>query len=87
MPSAPFTCSSIGSVTVRSTTSALAPVKFAETYTEGGAIGGNCEMGSSGAEITPATVMRIAITLAKIGRSMKNSTNAGACRPGSVGGG
>jgi hypothetical protein len=31
MSSVPLTCSSIGSVTVRSTTSALAPLKFAET--------------------------------------------------------
>jgi hypothetical protein len=44
-------------------------------------MGGNCETGKSGADTRPAITMRIAITPAKIGRSMKNATNAGACGP------
>ena len=87
MCSVPLTCSSIGRVTVRSTTSAEAPVKVAETWTDGGAIGGNCEIGRVGAAMTPARMMRIAITPAKIGRSMKNSTKAGARGPGGSAGG
>jgi hypothetical protein len=38
----------------------------------GGVISGYCEIGSEKTAIPPASVMRIEITLAKIGRSMKN---------------
>ena len=47
----------------------------------GGAIGGNCETGSSGIEIAPTSVIRIATTAAKIGRSTKNATKPGARGP------
>jgi hypothetical protein len=42
-----------------------------ETVKVGGATLGYWEMGSSEIEITPASIMKIAITQAKIGRSMK----------------
>jgi Zn-dependent protease with chaperone function len=47
MPSAPFSCSSSGIVTEFSTTSAPAPMYWAETATWGGTSGGNCAIGSA----------------------------------------
>src|SRR5690606_24643397 len=41
-------------------------------------MGGNCDTGSSGIEIAPASVIRIATTVANTGRSMKKATKPGA---------
>jgi hypothetical protein len=40
--------------------------------TLGGAIAGYCEIGNVATEITPTIMTRMAITHAKMGRSMKN---------------
>ena len=56
-------------------------MNVADTCTVGGTIGGNWETGSSGIDTAPASVTRIAITAAKIGRSMKNATSPGGCAP------
>ena len=50
---------------------ASAPGKVAATTTEGGVICGNRATGSSRKATEPASVMTIASTVAKIGRSMK----------------
>src|SRR3954468_23427893 len=75
MPSAPLTCSSIGVVTLCSTTWALAPGNVAATCTVGGLICGYCEIGSPGKASPPASTITIDRTAAKIGRSMKNTEN------------
>ena len=67
----PLTCVSIGAATDCSIVEASAPGKVAETTTEGGVICGNRATGSSRNAMAPASVMTIASTVAKIGRSMK----------------
>src|SRR5689334_11404153 len=62
----------MGAATVWEIVSALAPGYAVVMVTVGGEISGYCETGSEKEAITPASVTRIAITLAKIGRSMKN---------------
>ena len=74
MPSAPFSCSSSGIVTEFSTTSAPAPMYWAETATCGGTSGGNCAIGSVSIETPPARMMISAMAEAKIGRVMKKFT-------------
>jgi hypothetical protein len=74
MPSAPFSCSSIGVVTDFSTTSALAPMYCAETCTCGGTSGGYWAIGSVSMLTPPARIMIRAIAEAKTGRVMKKST-------------
>src|SRR6267378_1887441 len=58
--------------TVSWTVVADAPGYVVPICTEGGAIGGYCSMGSATIYKTPATIIRISMTIAKIGRSMKN---------------
>ena len=75
MWSTPFTFDSIGTATLSSTTSALAPGKTAETSTTGGVIGGNWATGRVKSAIPPARVITIEITKAKRGLSMKKRLN------------
>src|SRR3954465_3512371 len=75
MPSAPLTCSSMGVVTLCSTTWALAPGKVAVTCTVGGLICGYCEIGRPWKARAPASTITIDSTAAKIGRSMKKTEN------------
>src|SRR6202000_2816983 len=42
------------------------------TWISGGAMSGNCAVGSVSMETTPSSTVRIAITMATIGRRMKN---------------
>src|SRR6516165_12532160 len=56
-------------------TSALAPGYAVETTTVGGVMLGNCSIGKPQRAMPPAIIVMIAITLAKIGRSMKNREN------------
>src|ERR1700686_5023087 len=67
----PFTCVSIGAATDCSMVAASAPGNVADTTTEGGVICGNRATGSSRKAMRPASVMTIASTVAKIGRSLK----------------
>src|SRR3954468_5319828 len=75
----PVSCCSITCVTVCSTVSALAPGYVVETVICGGAISGYAAVGSSNTQSRPATVIRMAITHAKTGRSMKKSAMRGYC--------
>ena len=71
-PSRLIACSS-GVVTLASTASALAPVYTAETVTVGGAMFGNCAIGSVGIATTPRSKMTSEQTVAKTGRRRKKS--------------
>src|SRR5437868_6293712 len=68
----PVSCCSITWVTEFCTVSADAPGKLAPIFTEGGAMFGYCSIGSVEIERPPASMITIAITHAKTGRSMKN---------------
>src|SRR5437870_201940 len=70
--SMPLICCSITCTTVFSTVCAEAPGYVVEICTVGGAIGGTCSTGSVMIERPPANMMSRAITIAKIGRAMKN---------------
>src|SRR5436190_2863582 len=72
MFSTPFTCCSIGSATVSITVRALAPGYRVCTCTVGGVTSGYCATGSDHSDTAPMTIIRIASTLARTGRSMKN---------------
>ena len=58
-------------VTEFSMVSAEAPVYLVVTRTEGGAISGYWEIGSSTTARAPASMMTMAMTHAKMGRSIK----------------
>ncbi len=62
----------MGAATVFEIVSALAPGYAVEMVTVGGEISGYCDTGRLNEAMTPASVTRIATTLAKMGRSMKN---------------
>ncbi len=68
----PDSCSSIGAATVFASVSAFAPGYVAVIVTVGGAMSGYCAIGSVFNATSPASIRMIAITLAKIGRRMKN---------------
>src|SRR5699024_10961644 len=72
MSSTPLMACSSGAATAVATSSALAPGYTALTRTFGGVTVGNCCTGRPNMAITPARTMTIAITAAKIGRSIKN---------------
>src|ERR1700730_18448374 len=72
MLSTPLICSSMGVATDCARVSASAPTKVACSLVSGGTILGNCEMGSPTIVIAPTMTVRIAITMATIGRLMKN---------------
>src|SRR6266851_1351368 len=69
---APFTCSSIGVATDCSTVRASAPVYVATVWIRGGTISGNCATGRRKIITAPVITKKIAITIATIGRLMKN---------------
>ena len=71
MPSTPLTCCSIGATTVSATVSELAPGYCPVTLMIGGAISGYCATGSRKKVTPPRMRITIAITEAKIGRSIK----------------
>ncbi len=65
-------------VTEVSTVAADAPGYSAKMATDGGAIVGYCSIGRVRMASAPATMITIAMTVAKIGRSMKKrDSNAG----------
>src|ERR1700712_4479526 len=69
--STPLICCSSGVITVSAMVFGEAPGYWPLMTTVGGTISGYSLMGSPGMANRPATVMMIASTVAKIGRSMK----------------
>src|ERR1700692_2409267 len=69
--STPLICCSRGVMTVSAMVFGEAPGYWPLTTTVGGTISGYSLMGSAGMASSPATVIKIASTVAKIGRSMK----------------
>ena len=51
------------------------------TWTVGGVISGYCSIGSPNSATAPKIIVTIAMTLAKIGRSMKKRENIGRALP------
>src|SRR4051794_4459239 len=80
--SRPLSCCSITWTTVLCTVSAEAPGYVTLIEINGGAIAGYCAIGSERMERPPANMMTIAITQAKIGRSMKKLTISALQRQG-----
>src|ERR1035441_3441261 len=74
MLSTPFICCSMGVETAWLTVLASAPGYVAVTRISGGTILGYCEIGSESIETMPITTVRMAITIATMGRRIKNST-------------
>src|SRR5216684_8227478 len=72
MLSTPLICSSMGVATDCASVSASEPTNVACSLVSGGTILGNCEMGNPRIVIAPTMTVRIAITMATIGRLMKN---------------
>ena len=70
--SRPLICCSITCVTVFSTVFADAPGYVALICTAGGAMVGYCAIGNVKTDAIPASIRMMAITHAKIGRSIKN---------------
>src|SRR6202040_3463504 len=77
----PDSCCSITCTTVPCTVSAEAPGKVTVIWTAGGAMLGYCATGKVTTAMAPAIIRTMAITQAKIGRSMKNfdTTAPGYC--------
>src|ERR1700679_2344478 len=90
MLSTPLTCCSMGVATDCSIVVASAPVKVVVRLICGGMICGNCAIGSPTSDTAPISTVRMAITIATIGRRMKKaeitSSSSMALRRG-VGGG
>src|SRR5580704_14380601 len=78
MLSTPLTCCSIGVATDCSMVTASAPVNVVVRFTCGGMICGNWAMGSPSSETAPMSTVRMAITIATIGRRMKKEEITGA---------
>src|SRR3954454_21594111 len=72
MSSTPLTCCSIGSATVSITVLALAPGYRVVTCTVGGTTSGYCATARRNRQTPPIRIIRIAMTLERTGRSMKN---------------
>src|SRR5882724_11987552 len=72
MLSTPVICCSTGVATDCSTVNASAPMYWAINWTSGGAILGNCETGSWTMAMTPMITVTIEMTIATMGRLMKN---------------
>ncbi len=72
MLSTPDICCSMGVATDCSTVMASAPVYVAVMVTSGGTISGNCATGSETRAMRPQITMTMAITIATMGRLMKN---------------
>ena len=73
MLSTPLTCCSMGVATDCSMVCASAPVKVVVRMICGGMICGNCAMGSPTSDTAPRSTVRIAMTIATMGRRMKNA--------------
>ena len=86
--SIPDSCCSITCTTVLCTVSAEAPGYVTAMATAGGATLGYCAMGSVFTARPPTIMMTMAMTHAKIGRSMKKSDTSAAayCFCGALGG-
>ncbi len=72
MLSTPFTCCSIGVATACSRVFASAPTNVACNLISGGTMLGNCATGRLVMVTAPTITIRMEITIATIGRSMKN---------------
>src|SRR5438093_13775448 len=72
MLSTPCNCCSIGVATDCSRVSASAPTYVALSRISGGASSGNCAIGSCTMATMPMITVMIAMTIATIGRLMKN---------------
>src|SRR5580693_9333253 len=72
----------MGVATDCSIVSASAPVYVVVRFTCGGRICGNCAIGSPRSDTTPMSTVRIAMTIATMGRRTKNADIIGA--PSSV---
>src|ERR1700676_1698465 len=72
MLSTPFICCSIGVATACVRVFASAPGYVAVTRISGGTILGNCEVGSDVSETIPRMTVTMAMTIATIGRLIKN---------------
>src|ERR1700736_1393108 len=72
MSSTPLTCCSIGSATVSITVLAEARGYRVVTCTVGGTTSGYCATASRNRHTPPIRTIRIAMTLERTGRSMKN---------------
>jgi hypothetical protein len=79
MPGTPFIALSSGVATALDKTSALAPVYFAVTVTEGGTISGNWVMGKVNKAKIPNNVMKTEITVDNMGLLI-NISNMFGCR-------
>ena len=75
MPSTPLTCCSMGTPTVSATVCASAPGYIADTITVGGVMSGYCATGRLLYVSAPASTIATAMTIANIGRSIKNFEN------------
>ena len=73
MLSTPLTCCSIGVATDCSMVTASAPVNVVLRLICGGMICGNCAMGSPSSDTAPISTVTIAMTIATMGRRMKNA--------------
>src|SRR5580658_4962415 len=72
MLSTPLTCCSIGVATDCSRACASAPTYVACNLISGGAIFGNWAIGRAAMDTAPTITVRIAMTMATMGRLMKN---------------
>src|ERR1035438_6499629 len=72
MLSTPFICCSIGVATACDRVLASAPGYVAVTRISGGTILGNCDVGSEAMATKPTITVRMAMTMATIGRRIKN---------------
>src|SRR5688572_22766876 len=93
--STPFISCSMGVATACSAVTASAPTYVVESWIAGGAMSGNCAIGSWTIVTRPSITMRMEITIATIGRRTKKDATgsapgclrSGLCRSGGVGGG
>src|SRR4051794_39853535 len=85
MSSTPFIDCSSGVATACSIVTASAPVKLPVTMICGGTMFGNCATGSPRSETAPTITVTIAITIATIGRRMKNADMSAARRSAGLG--
>ena len=77
MLSTPFICCSIGVATDCSIVTASAPGYVVETMIWGGTMSGYCATGSPFIATRPPRTVPMAMTIATIGRPMKNRDMAG----------
>src|SRR6201996_9436315 len=72
MLSTPFICCSMGVATDCVSVLASAPGYVAVTRISGGTISGNCDVGSDNIDTAPRMTVMMAMTMATIGRRIKN---------------